>query len=220
MKLVFYSGGSDDENTLLDKKMIELSGKKNPQITFIPSSSYFIESDFMEFAEQFQKYRVNNLINFPVDVEYSEILKNEVLKSDIIFLGGGNTFYFLKHLRKSGMLKELKAFVKRGGVLAGLSAGAIMMTQNIETASFPEFDKDDNDENLKNLKALNLVNFDFFPHYKNSIRYDNELIDYSNTTQKKLYSCPDGSGVIVDDQRIEFLGKIFVFYKGEKFTLR
>ena len=220
MKLVLYSGGTDEENIVLDKKLIELSGKKNPQITFVPSSSYFIESEFMEFASQFQKYRVNNLINFPVDVEYSEILKSEVLKSDIIYLGGGNTFYFLKHLRKSGFLRELRNFVKDGGILAGLSAGAIMMTNNIATASFPEFDRDDNDENIKNLKALNLVSFDFFPHYKNSLRYDNELIEHANKTQKKLYSCPDGSGIIIDEHKIEFIGKTFVFYKGEKFSLR
>ena len=95
-----------------------------------------------------------------------------------------------------------------------------MMTNNIMTASFPDFDRDDNDENIKNLKALNLVSFDFFPHYKNSLRYDNELIEHANKTQKKVYSCPDGSGIIIDEQRIEFIGKTFVFYKGEKFSLR
>ena len=62
---------------------------------------------------------------------------SELLKSDLIFLGGGNTFYFLKHLKSTGLIDELKTFAANGGVLCGLSAGAIIMTPHVHTASFP-----------------------------------------------------------------------------------
>lgn len=220
MKLALYSGGDETDNIRLDKHLIKLSGKSNPTITFIPSSSYFIESEFMEFATQFQKYRVNKLINFPVDVEFSDVLKEEVLKSDIIYLGGGNTFYFLKHLRRSGFLKELKEFVKKGGILAGLSAGAILMSSNINMAAIPDFDRDDNDENIKNLSALNLVKFDFFPHYKNSKRYDTALKEHSLSHSTRIYASADGCGIIVDDDDIKFIGKTFLFYDGNKINVK
>ncbi len=220
MKLVLYSGGDDLDNVVLDRNMIKLSGKKNPTITFVPSSSYFIESEFIEFAAQFQKYRINKLINFPVDVEFSDVLRNEVLKSDIIYLGGGNTYYFLKHLRKSGILKNLKSFVQRGGILAGLSAGAIIMSQNIDMAGIPEFDRDDNDENLKNLTGLGLNKFDFFPHYKNSKRYDNALKNHTKKTGRKIYASPDGAGIIVDGESMTFIGKTFLFFDGKKIILK
>lgn len=220
MKLVFYSGGHDFENIQLDKKLIALAQTNSPQITYIPSCSYLCDSDFQDFIKQYAKFNIHNIINFPIDQPYTEVLKNEVFKSDIIHLSGGNTYYFLKHLRKTKMLSELKKFVKRGGILTGLSAGAIIMTPNIETAGLPEFDKDENDENLTNLKSLGLVDFEFFPHYKNSKRYDAELIDYSSQIEEPIYACPDGSGIIVKDNVISFIGKTYCFFKGKKSVVR
>ena len=219
MKLVFYSGGHDFENNILDKTLIKLAGK-NPQITYIPSCSYLCDQDFREFVDQYEKYHIHNIINFPIDIEFTEVLKEEVFKSDIIHLSGGNTYYFLKHLRRTGMLGELKKFAKRGGILTGLSAGAIIMTKSIETAGFPEFDRDDNDENIKNLKAMGLVNFEFFPHYKNSKRYDKEITEYSKSTDRPLYACPDGSGIVVDNDMIKFIGKAYCFHQGRKFIVK
>jgi len=218
MKLVFYSGGHDFENQLLDINLLKLTSK-HPQISFIPSCSYLCDQDFLEFVRQYQKYNIHNIINFPIDVPFTEILKEEVLKSDIIHLSGGNTYYFLRHLRKTGMLGELKKYVRNGGILTGLSAGAIIMTKSIDTAGFPDFDRDENDENLKNLKGMNLVNFEFFPHYRNSKRYDKEIIHYSRTIDSPVYACSDGSGIVVEDEMIKFVGKTYCFYQGKKFIL-
>jgi len=220
MKLIFYSGGHDFENLSIDKNLLELSNKESPQITYIPSCSYLCDQDFIEFVNQYGKFNIHNIINFPIDIPYTEILKTEVLKSDIIHLSGGNTYYFLKYLRQSGMLSELKQFVKNGGILTGLSAGAIIMTSSIETAGFPEFDKDENDENLKNLKGMGLVNFEFFPHYKNSKRYDREIVSYSRSHDSPVYACPDGSGIIVNNNQLTFIGKAFCFFKGKKFIIK
>jgi dipeptidase E len=220
MKLIFYSGGHDFENLSIDQNLLELSKNESPQITYIPSCSYLCDQDFKEFVNQYEQFDIHNIINFPIDVPYTEILKAEVLKSDIIHLSGGNTYYFLKYLRKSGMLNELKKFAKNGGILTGLSAGAIIMTKNIETAGFPSFDKDENDENLKNLKGMGLVNFEFFPHYRNSKRYDREIINYSKAHDSPIYACPDGSGIIVNNNQLTFIGKAFCFNKGKKFIIK
>lgn len=220
MKLVFYSGGHDFENIKLDSKLLKLTGVPNPQITYIPSCSYLCDQDFQEFVKQYGSFNIHNIINFPIDVPYTEVLKNEVMKSDIIHLSGGNTFYFIKYLRKTGMLKELKKFVQNGGVLTGLSAGAIIMTKTIETASFPEFDRDDNDENIKNFKGMGLVDFEFFPHYRNSKRYDKEILKYSKSHDLPVYACPDGSGIIVNHDEIKFIGKAYCFYHGKKFIVK
>lgn len=219
MKLVFYGGGYDYENISLDQTLISLCNIKNPQITYIPSCSYLSHIEFREFINQYQKFNINRFLNFPVDVPMNSVLKREALKSNIIHLGGGNTYYFLKHLRQSKMLSELKNFVKNGGILTGLSAGAIMMTKNISTAGFPDFDRDENEENLKNFAALNLVDFEFFPHYKNSKRYDSELKKYSREIENPLYACPDGSGIIVNHEKISFVNKVFCFYQGKKFKV-
>lgn len=216
MNLVFYSGGEDQDNIALDKEMIRLTGKPNPSITYIPSCSYNSELEFNDFINHYRNFGLSRFIHFPVDVDYDDIIKNDAFDSDIIHLSGGNTYYFLKYLRRKKMLSELKKFVKRGGVLTGLSAGGIIMTPTIDTAGFPEFDRDDNDENLRNFKSMGLVNFEFFPHYRNSKRYDLELMKHANKINRPLYACPDGSGIVVQDKTVKFLGRCYCFYEGKK----
>src|SRR3989344_5642488 len=104
MKLVFYSGGIDKENYQLDKIFIELLGKKNPVVTFIPSSSYLSEQEFKYFVKHYSKFKISRFIHFPIDVPFDKILFQEVIRSDAIHLGGGNTFYFLNSLRKAKLL--------------------------------------------------------------------------------------------------------------------
>lgn len=219
MKLVLYSGGDDKENSHLDKSFLDIVGKKNPVITFIPSSSYLSEQEFKVFVKHYSKYKITRFIHFPVDVPFDKILFQEVMRSDVIHLAGGNTFYFLNSLRKAKLLKDLKSFVLRGGVLTGLSAGAIMMTENIEMAGYPEFDRDENSVGISNLNALNLVDFFFFPHFRNSPRYDVVFKKYTRTSPKTIYACPDGSGIVVNGEELRFVGKCFAYSQGHKFTI-
>ena len=219
MKLALYSGGFDFENEEMDRNLLDVVNKKNPKVAFIPSCSYLSHLDFKEFVDQYRKYNIKKFIHFPVDTPFSEVMRQEVLNSDIIHLSGGNTFYFLKHLRKAKMLKDLKQFVARGGVLTGLSAGAIIMTRNINTAGFPSFDRDENEDGVKNLNGMGLVNFEFFPHYKQSLRYDKEILKYSMKAHNPIYACPDGSGILVEGKNKMLIGKCFCFFQGRKFLL-
>ncbi len=219
MKLVLYSGGDEKQNLHLDRTFVKLLSKKNPVITLIPSSSYLSEHEFKSFVKHYSKFRITRFIHFPVDVPFDKILFQEVMKSDAIHLGGGNTFYFLNSLRKAKLLPDLRKFVERGGVLTGLSAGAIMMTENIEMAAYPEFDRDENTVKITNLLALNLVDFLFFPHFKNSSRYDAFFKKYSRLKNKVIYACPDGAGIVVNGEELSFFGKVFAFSEGNKFAI-
>jgi dipeptidase E len=219
MKLILYSGGDEKQNRLLDQTFIELVGKKNPVVTFIPSSSYLSEQEFKAFVKHYSKFKISRFIHFPIDVPFDKIMFHEVFQSDAIHLAGGNTFYFLNSLRKAKLLPQLKAFVERGGVLTGLSAGAIMMTENIDLTGYPEFDRDENQVGLKNLSSMNLVDFAFFPHFKNSSRYDAAFKKYSKLKKKVIFACPDGSGIVINGEEIRFIGKAFAFSEGHKFPI-
>jgi dipeptidase E len=216
VKLILYSGGHEDENIALDLEAIRLSGKKKPSMTYIPSWSFDGELEFHDYVNHHRQYGIKKFIYFPIDHPFDQSLMRAAFSSDIIHLSGGNTFYFLKYLKKSGTLKRLKQFVREGGVLTGLSAGGIIMTPDIKTASYPAFDRDDNDENIKSLKAMNLVKFEFFPHYRNSKRYDKEILRESKKTKYPVWALPDGSGVVIEGQSVHIIGKAWRFYQGEK----
>lgn len=219
MKLVLYSGGDEKDNRELDKSFIQLIGKKNPVVTFIPSSSYLSDQEFKAFVKHYTKFKIKRFIHFPVDIPFDKIMLQEVLRCDAIHLGGGNTFYFLNSLRKAKLIPALRNFVLRGGVLTGLSAGAILMTENIEMAGYPEFDRDENYVGIKNLSSLNLLNFLFFPHFKNSSRYDAVFKKYTKGHKNIIYACPDGAGIVVCDGELRFIGKTYAFSGGHKFSI-
>lgn len=219
MKLVFYGGGHESENLHLHKLSVELTDTSSPTITYIPAQSYGAEEDFREFVKSFKKLGVKKFLFSPIDFKMSDVLKEEILHSELIHLGGGNTFYFLYYLRKAKLLGKLKKFAKSGGVLTGLSAGGILMTPNISSASYPSFDCDDNDEDVTDLRALNLVNFEFFPHYKNSRRYNEVLEKESKKLKYPLYGCPDHSGIVYNQGNLEFIDRCYAFVSGDRIKL-
>jgi dipeptidase E len=94
-----------------------------------------------------------------------------------------------------------------------------MMTENIEMAAYPDFDRDENIVNIKNLSALNLVDFLFFPHFRNSSRYDAVFKAYTRKNSKIIYACPDGAGIVVRQNELRFIGKCYAFSAGHKFTI-
>ena len=98
MKLVFYGGGDSKDNVPVDKSLIRMIDKKSPLFTYIPSSSIDSDIEFVEFVKQYKKYKVKRFLTYPLDTLSDDVLTEQVFKSDVIHLGGGNTYYFLKTL--------------------------------------------------------------------------------------------------------------------------
>lgn len=188
-------------------------------MTYVPFCHEGSQVFFNRFVRRYRGFGASEFHCLPVDVKISERESHRALKSDIIYLAGGNTFYFLKHLRKSGLIKKLQTFSKRGGVLTGLSAGALIMTPHIGLAGYPSFDSDENEVNLTNLKALNLVPFEYFPHYENTKRFRTAMCAYSKKTPHPVYACEDGGGIIIDGEEKTFFGHVYVFHQGHQFKV-
>lgn len=219
MKLLFFSGGEFESNIELDLELLKLTGKVYPSLTYIPACAYYGEKDFNEFVSHYEHYDFSFFNYFPVDEPFTSGMLDQALSSDIIYLSGGNTYYFLNYLRRGGMLDKLQAFVRRGGVLAGLSAGGIIMTPNINSAGFPSWDSDPNDVKITNLEAIGLVNFEFFPHFEDTLRYEKALLEYSQYLDIPLYAVPDGCGIVVEDHKISFIGEAHAFFGGYRFKV-
>ncbi len=112
-----------------------------------------------------------NMNYFDID-DFCNLDKIEkIFKSDVIYLSGGNTYYFLNNLRKRYLITRLRKYVKNGGYIIGLSAGAIMMSKDISAAQFG----DEDIVGLSNLSSLDLVDFDFMPHWNEDSHYLDDL---------------------------------------------
>ena len=219
MKLVLYSG-YDKENAAIDREVIRLIGKKNPRVVFIPSTSHAHDFEFDYVRETFASYGVKKMALFNIDHPYSTPDAELIFKTaDMIYLSGGNTFYFLKSIYRNHLDRLLLDFVMRGGVLVGLSAGAIVMTPSIATASYPKFDRDENTVGIGNFVAMGLVDFEFFPHYTPEPEYAVELLKQSKLITHPLYGVSDGGGIVVENGRLSFFGDVWAHTNGHVFKI-
>ena len=193
-------------------------------MTYMPYTCQGALPFFRRFERRYRSYGAAQFHCVAADdpqlIESKTALRDAVAKintSDIVYLAGGNTYHFLDHLRRSGLLEVLTRFADRGGVLAGLSAGALILTPHIQLAGYPAFDADDNEPGLTRpqCRGLGLVNFEFFPHYRRSLRYREALTLYSEQSRRPVYACTDGSGIVVEGDRFTAHGDVWRFHAGQ-----
>lgn len=220
MSLIFYSGGQQESNHSLHDALYHLAGpQKNKSFTYVPFCYDNSQLFYERAVRRYQKFGFSEFHCFSPDRSFTKTELRTVLRSDVIYLAGGNTFYFLSHLRRSGVLPELKKYAEDGGVLAGLSAGGLILTPHIKLAGYPSHLADENEVGLKNLNALNLVSFEFYPHYQKPKEIDPHLLHYSELSNLPLLACTDGSGIIVTEGQTTFLGEVILFDRGQKLNL-
>jgi len=214
---------------LLHEALLELAlrgrsrGSRRVRMTYVPFTAEGAGPFFRRFERRFRVFGGTHFHCVPADLpalahagsarrRATEVL----LASDIVFLAGGNTFSFLANLAQSGLLPVLRRFAARGGAVAGMSAGAHLLTPHIRLAGYPPFDCDENEVGLPHheLGALALVDFEFFPHYRHSPRYRRALAAYARREGRRLYACRDGSGVVIEDERVTPVGDVWTFEGG------
>ncbi len=219
MNIWLFSSGDGDENEDVDQDLFKQIGSKQPLLTFIPSAEDDYEEYYDEFIDRFQRHGLCQFRMLDVDRPISNLKLKKVLQSDLIYLSGGNTYYFLKHLHDSGFMEELHKFIKRGGILAGHSAGAIIQTPHIATAGFPEDDRDDNEVGIIDLTAMGLVQFEIFPHYENSAMHNQAIRNYTRNCKNLVYAVSDGSAIHATDLKLSFYGEVYAFFNGQKISV-
>lgn len=218
MHLWLYSSGGF-LNEEMDLAMIRYFNHDNPRLTFVASCYESADYYFEEFSERFGRFGFTNLHLLHLDRQVSASKIERALSSDLIYLSGGNTFYFLDSMHRTKFLPKLHEFVEKGGILAGNSAGAIIMTPEISTASYPEDDRDENDVGLEDWDALGLVNFEYYPHYDHSRYYKRVLTRASMESPHVIYAVTDGSGICINGPAISFFGEVYAYYNGECFQV-
>jgi dipeptidase E len=173
---------------------------------------------FMRSVRRYSRYGIGEFCCLNADEKPTASQVKNALNSHIVYLAGGNTFYFLNALRKSGLLPMLKDFAEKGGILAGLSAGAHILTPHIGLAGAKGLDPDENEVGLKNLKALGLAPFEILPHFLPKPKQIKTLREYSTVNSNPVFACPDGAGIVVEDGHTRLIGRgIRLFYDGLEF---
>jgi len=151
------------ETTSIDKEIIKQTGKSNPKLLFIPTASTDSEGYFKVVKKHFSK------LGCKIDVLYiiknkmsKKQIKDKILSTDIIYVGGGNTLKMMTLWRKIGLDLLLKKAHEKGIVLSGLSAGSICWFK-YGLSDSRQFTSKTN-TSIK-VKGLDLINALHCPHY-------------------------------------------------------
>lgn len=90
-------------------------------------------------------------------------LERDLGDCDLIHVNGGNTYYLLLQVKKSGFDKFIKHQVEKGVIYTGSSAGSVITGPEVKLHSYAKTKPYEND--LPDTTGLNLVDLTIFPHW-------------------------------------------------------
>ncbi len=208
MKLLLTSAGISNPSIL--KALEDLLGKsaKGTKLAFIPTAANVEPGDKSWMIDD-----LNNFVKagFEVDiVDISAVTKDiwlpRLLKAEVLFLGGGNTFHLMRWVKESGLQDELPSLLKTR-IYAGISAGSCIAGPTIYNSVQNLFGEK---YELEIKEGLGLVKLQVIPHL-NSLYFDKIRVENLETASKDLtepvYALDDNSALKIVDNNIEVISE-------------
>lgn len=206
-KLFFYSDqiAETPGNTRMDHLLLRGLDPEYAKIAYIPSTEDKDRKYFNLKAEYYWNYGIRDMMFFDLHGEFDSAKIKELLQCDIIHLSAGNPIELRQALKHREMDGHLQTYFEQGGIIVGVSAGAVQFGNS--TKLFQLYTGDSGET----LEALRFVDFDFLPHYNRwNDDFKKKVRDYIRTTGTTVYAGNDGDGLIVEDGDIRFIGDITV----------
>ena len=206
-KLVLIGGGdigrgnTSYETKKIDEEIVKLTGIAKPNLLFIGLASTFSDSYYDTIKKIYKELgcecaylKKKNIINNP------DIVKEKINKADIIYIGGGDTVKLLNDIKEYKIDELLVEAYNRGCVLAGTSAGAILLSNSGYSDSYILRGESNKYEFIK---GLGLSNINFCPHYHSSKEKDNELESDLKEFKKPVYCLENCTALEILDNNIK-----------------
>jgi dipeptidase E len=204
MKLLLTSAGITNQSlakalsSLLDKPMLDAS------IVFVATAANTIQDDKNWLEDNYNECKSLKPKSFEVvDIaESREQWEPALIKADIIFVGGGDTYYLMEQVRKSGLGDMLPQLLKTK-VYVGISAGSSILSPSLLAGAsrvlYDEVTSEGDDEGLGiiDFHVLPHLNSEQFPNVKDNVIRKCVLI-----VQEPVYAIDDGGAVKVEGSTI------------------
>nr|WP_024836280.1 Type 1 glutamine amidotransferase-like domain-containing protein [Clostridium sp. 12(A)] len=200
MKKLFLASSFQDVADLLPDFEKNLKGKT---ITFIPTASIVETVNFYVKSGRKTLEDMGLMVDeLEISTASAEEITSKLKQNDYIYVTGGNTFFLLQEMKRTGTDQLIKEEVNSGKLYIGESAGAIVASADIEYAK--GMDSVDEAPDLESFEALGLVDFYPVPHYNNPPFQvaSKKIIDtYSSTL--KLSPISNQEAILVNNEEIK-----------------
>ena len=136
---------------------------------------------------------------------HSDIVK-KLENNEYIYVAGGNTFFLLQEMNRTGTGNLIKSQINTGKLFIGESAGAILVAPDIE------YSKDTDNPlmapNLKSYDALNIVDFYPVPHYNDaSLKEAVDIVISKYGTKLPLVPFSNSQAILVIGKEKQIVSK-------------
>ncbi|SPY34087.1 Type 1 glutamine amidotransferase-like domain-containing protein [Pasteurella canis] len=200
MKKLFLSSSFADVMDLFTHFIGDIRGKT---ITFITTASNVEKITFyVENAKQAFIQQGAQIDELDVTKATFTQISDKLNHNDFIYVSGGNTFFLLQELKRSGADKLIIQQVNAGKLYIGESAGAMIASPDINYVEL--MDSREPAADLVDNNALNLVKFYPVPHYTNFpfIEAAQHIIDTYSATLN-LIPITNTQAIVVNNDIVE-----------------
>ena len=200
VKIALAGGGGAKNSRLLDELFASWIGPQG-RILYLPIALRGIrsfESCFEWITTTFAPFAINRITMW---TDMAGHHAGELEGFTAVYIGGGNTYSLLAEFIYSGFDGHLQAYVHRGGMIYGGSAGAVVLGKDIRTISR----MDRNVTGLTEVKCLNLAeDHAVYPHYEP--RDDQFIEEFVEKYQQPVLAILERSGVVIEAGRMRSVG--------------
>lgn len=214
MKLLLCGGGSGHK-TIEANKIFDTIINPSKPLLYIPLAMNEKDHPYDSCFEWIKQEMSNTRISTIEMVRtFEELAEKDYSKYCAIFIGGGNTYKLLKELQDNSNMKKIEDYLKKGGIIYGGSAGAIIFGKDIDGCKYTD-EKLDIDTNGFNM----LKDYSLLCHYKKASFSANKEYLKEFSKKNKLFFLPEEAVLIVTDKKITIVGnhQYVLFYKGKPF---
>lgn len=188
-----------------------LIGDKNIVFSYIPSRSELGQIYFERVHTAYQKVGIKKFNYIDIDQNYKCEYDSIILKSDVLFLAGGDDPFIIKNFIKRKYDLLIKKFYDKGGLIIGLCAGASILSQYSIVSDY-EGNK------YKYIQiipwGIGINDYMYYSRFDSTCNLD-RLKEFSGEYNKAIIAASLESAIIIDDGKLRLKGKALLINRGE-----
>ena len=208
-----FSGISKEQGfNEIQREYLKKDIKNNDTIVFIATTFDDYEKNdlyYNNLIKHFKNIDITFNKAYLIDNRVAkDLAKDYILKSNIIFLMGGDTKKQIDSVKEYDLFEILKS---KEGIILGVSAGSMNQSSRVV------YKNDYNNYVIEDYEGLGYIDINIYPHLDfNNIDYLKEVFEVSNYT--KTVALPNDSFIRIENNNIDFVGEYYTI-QNSKITM-
>ncbi|WOT06477.1 Type 1 glutamine amidotransferase-like domain-containing protein [Shewanella youngdeokensis] len=203
MNLVLASQATTHNARLAISQLLNTQTSSIPTVGYIASAPDPQREYFNATQQLYTALNAQMCVYLELESEFSSQTLTALFACDVIHLSGGDTERFLTAIKQRQLIEPLTTFAHHGGAIVGVSAGAMLLTPSIVSATLCG---DNITGDNAQLEALNLVPFQFVPHFKSQQLSNRQFNQQLKTLQTNVYLCGDNDAIAIEQHKVLLYG--------------